>query len=264
MKKAAVVPAAMVLALAIAPLCTSTLGTLSERGGEIYDNWDLCRTRSWDNDGFFQVSETSFRPAIVFESLGELRDVAWRIGQRMAEQYTDRNQLAEQIFLYVRNHVDYTSDIDQFGVEEFAQNADELAGKIENLGSGRGDCEDDAILLAVMFRAAGFRSAVVLAPNHAAAVVLLPDYPKANTFWKFQGTDGWVWAEATGRNNPLGWTPPELMRSDLAAYEVTEEAIFEDRRAEVPAPSGGTSVIGFSPFLSVIFFLWLLSSLRRR
>ncbi len=264
MRKIVIVLPAMILALALVPLSRGAPGTLSDRDGAIFDSWGLCRTRSWENDGFFQVDETSFRPAIVFESLGELKDKAWQIGHQMAEQYSERNQLAEQIFLYVRDHVAYTSDLDHFGVEEFAQNADELAEEIESHGAANGDCEDDAILLAVMFHASGFRSAIVLAPSHAAAVVRLPDYPKANTFWNFNDTDGWIWAEATGRTNSLGWTPTEYIRSDLAAYEVTDEAIFDDNRAGVSTPSGGTSVISFSPFLSIIFFLWLVSFLRKR
>ncbi|MFH1821749.1 MAG: hypothetical protein ABH852_04845 [Methanobacteriota archaeon] len=268
MRKVAIVLPVMILALALAPLCRGTPGTFSQRGGEIYDNWDLCRTRSWENDGFFQGSETSFRPAIAFESLGELRDVAWQIGQQMAGQYIDRNQLAEQIFFHVRNHVAYTSDLDQFGMEEFAQNADELAEEIETQGFARGDCEDDAILLAVMFRAAGFRSAVVLVPEHVAVVVHLPNYSKANTFWNFKETGGWVWAEATGRTNPLGWTPPEYINADLAAYEVTEEnSIFESRRAEVPTSSEESPIINYLPFISIIFFFrffCLLSTPRRK
>lgn len=268
MRKLALALLAAILFLMLAPPSLSTPGSLSDRGGETYDQWDIYRTRAWGDDGFFQVSETSFRPAIAFEGLGrlgELKDVAWQVGQRLAGQYSDRNQLAEQIFLYARNHVTYTSDLDQFGRDEFARNADEVAGEIESQGSARGDCEDYAVLLAVMFRAAGFRSAVVLAPEHAAALVHLPNYPGANNSWSLEGTDGWVWAEATGRTNSLGWTPPDFMRSDLAAYEVVEgEGVFEANRAEVPETKGGTSMIGFSPFLSMIFFLWLLSAFRRR
>jgi len=264
MRKVISVIMVVVLALALAKPCCGTSGTFSQKWGEIYDNWDLCRTRSWDNDGFFQLSETYFRPAIVFESLGELRDVAWRIGWQMAGLYVDRNQLAEQIFLYVRNNVIYTSDLDQFGREEFAQNADELAGEIENNGFARGDCEDDAILLAVMFHAAGFRSAVVLPPGHAAVVVHLPSYPAANTFWKFKDADGWIWAEATGRTNPFGWTPTEYIGTDLAGYEITEEnSIFGPSRAEIPTSPGGTPLMNYLPFLSIIFFLFLLSALGR-
>lgn len=263
MRKVAILAAA-ILALALAGLCRGYPGTLSERGGEIYDNWDICRTRSWDGDGFFQMTETSFRPAIVFESLAELRDVAWRVGQQLAAQYPDRNRLAEQVFYYVRDHVAYTSDSEQFGREDFAQNADELAGAIENQGQARGDCEDDAILLAVMFRGAGFRTAVVLPPEHAAVVVYLPGYPNANTFWSYESEDGWVWAEATGRTNPFGWTPEDYINSDLAGYEITEEnSVFDGSGAEIPASPDDSPVTEYLPFLSVVFVLFVLSMLGK-
>lgn len=265
MKKPVLVVPAILLALALAVPVLGAPSTFNIYAEETYDNWGLCRTRSWGEDGFFQISETTFRPAIAFESLGGLKDAAWEAGQRLAGQYPDRNQLAEQIFLYARNHVHYTSDPDQFGVDEFARNADETAGEIESLGFARGDCEDYAVLLAVMYRAAGFRSAVILAPGHAAALVRLLGYPRGNVYWNFKGSDGWVWAEATGRTNPLGWTPPDFMDSDLAAYEVTdEENIFGAGGSEMLTTAGATPLSGLSPFFSVIFFLWLLSVFRRR
>jgi hypothetical protein len=234
-------------------------------GGEEYDDWDLCRTKYWGEDGFFQATETAFRPAIAFESLGEWKGKAWEVGERLAERYSG-NELAERIFSYARDHVAYTSDAIQFGYDEFARNADEVAEEIESRGSSRGDCEDYTVLLAVMFRAAGFRSAVVLAPEHAATLVHLPDYPGANTYWNFKGEDGWVWAEGTGRTNPLGWTPSKLMRSDLLAYEIGEEDIHVATGAsDVTSPSdGGGMLFGGSSFFSIIFFLWILSAFRRR
>ena len=145
--------------------------------GEVCDDWNICRTRSLDNDGFFQILDKNFRPAIAFQSLGGLKDIAWRIGERLAESYSG-NELAKRIFSYVRDNVVYTSDPIQFGFPEFARNADEIAGEIEINGYSRGDCEDYAVLLVVMFKAAGFRSSVVLAPDHAATLVYLPDYPE--------------------------------------------------------------------------------------
>ncbi|MFQ6129837.1 MAG: transglutaminase domain-containing protein [Candidatus Hadarchaeaceae archaeon] len=200
----------------------------------------------------------------MFESLGELKGKAWEVGKSLAAQYSG-NELAERVFAYARDHVTYTSDVVQFGYDEFARNADEVAEEIESWGSSRGDCEDYTILLAVMFRAAGFRSAVVLAPEHTAALVYLPDYPGANTYWDFKGEGGWVWAEGTGRTNPLGWTPPKLMRSDLHAYEIVEEDIFAAGASEALGLTDGSGMIfGGSSFFSMIFLLWLLSAFRRR
>jgi len=267
MKKLALAGLLMLALLASAGPCLADPSSDFERNGDAYDDWDLCRTRSWGDDGFFQVTDSTFRPAIAFESigeLGELKDKAWEVGEGLAEQYSG-NELAEQIFAYARDHVTYTSDAIQFGYDEFARNADEMAKDIELVGSSRGDCEDYAVLLAVMFKAADIRSAVVLAPEHAAALVYLPDYPNANTSWSLDGESGWIWAEATGRTNPLGWTPSEFMRSDLAAYEIGEEDIFAGGAPEAPAPSGGGGVFfGGSSFFSIILFFWILSAFRRR
>lgn len=250
------------------PRCFAiTSGDFQARGGEIYDNWGICRTRCAGDEGFFQVSKSTFRPAIAFESLGDLKDVAWELGENFAEQHSNEERLAEHIFRYVRDHVVYTSDVTQFGRAEFARNADEVAEEMESEGISHGDCEDYAVLLAIMFKAAGFRSAAVLAPEHAAAIVHLPDYAGANAFWDFEGEEDWIWAEATDRKNPLGWTPPDLMRSDLLAYEIKEEPIFGSRaKSEMIATSdeGGQMFFGGSSFFGMLFILWILSLFRRR
>ncbi len=266
MKKLALVVPALLIALALAaPAQAKPSSGFYPSDGERSDDWGIYRTTCLGEKGFFQVTETAFRPAIAFESVGGNSDIAWEVGKRFENQYSDRNERAEQIFIHARDHVTYTSDAIQFGHDEFARNADEMAEEIESRGSSRGDCEDYAVLLAVMFRAAGFRSAVVLAPEHAAALVYLPDYPGANTYWDFKGEGGWVWAEATGRTNPLGWTPSDYMRSDLVAYEIGEENVFAVGASEAPATSdGGGMFFGGSSFFSFIFFLWLLSAFRRR
>ena len=273
MKKLALAWLLILTSLATASPCVAIPSTdFYEIGGEVHDDWNLWRTRYWGENGFFQVTNATFRPAIAFESLGGLKGRAWEVGERLAKQYSG-NELAERIFAYARDSVTYTSDAIQFGYHEFARNADEVVEDIEFRGSSRGDCEDYAVMLAVMFRAAGFRSAVVLVPGHAAALVHLPDYPEANTYWNFNGEGGWVWAEATGSTNPLGWTPSKYMRSDLAVYEITEEEAHEiggnipvaAGSSDVASPSdGGGIVFGGSSFFSLIFFLWLLSAFRRR
>jgi hypothetical protein len=246
--------------------------SFSEKNGEVYDDWEVCRTRAFGNDGFYQLTETTFRPVIAFESLGENAAAAYRLGEQFADEYADRNQRAEAIFSLVRDRVRYTTDIDQFGHEEFAQNADEMAAIIEGGRAGYGDCEDSAVLLAVMYKGAGYRSAIVIGEEHTACLVYLPDYTQTPVFFELNGEPGWVWAEATGKNNPLGWTSKEYLDVKLAAYEITEETIVS---AEPTAPpltaiaqtGGGGGGGGFStplPFFAIIFFLWFIPSLFRR
>ncbi len=240
-----------------------------KEGGEIFDDWDICRTNAVGKDGFFQVySETEFCPIIAGESLGGNADRAYRIGQQLARDYPDIHQRAEKIFTFACDKVRYTSDADQFGFKEFAQNADEVAGAIEDEGFAYGDCEDYAVLLAVMYKGAGFRSAIVLAPDHTAALVSLPGYKKANHTLSVNGETGWVWAEATGGNNPLGWMPERYIGKELGVYEVEDEAISAvkppDKTPVTVTRGGGSTGIHISPFFGVIAMMWLLSLFRRR
>jgi len=239
-----------------------------QEAGEIFDDWDICRTDASGQDGFFQISAAGFRPIIVGESLGQNADQAYRIGQQFAQDYPDTTQRAEEIFAFVRDKVRYTSDESQFGFAEFAQNADELAATIEDRGVAQGDCEDYAVLLAVMYKGGGFRSAVVLAPEHAAALVYLPGYREANRSLSVDGETGWIWAEATGGNNPLGWMPEDFMGGELEVYEVEDEATTKGEPPDGPSvpitPDGGNSGINIWPFFIVIGLLLLISLFRRR
>ena len=147
-----------------------------QRGNDVFDDWEICRTRAFGEDGFYQITETTFRPVIAFESLGENAALAYSLGQQFADEYSDLMLRAEAVFRFVRDGVRYTPDVDQFDYEEFAQNADELAAAVDQNGVGYGDCEDSAVLLAVMYRGAGFRSAIAITEGHTAALVHLPDY----------------------------------------------------------------------------------------
>jgi hypothetical protein len=236
-------------------------------GEDIFDDWDISRTRAAGADGFYQVCETGFRPVIAYESLGEEADIAYSLGKEMLDKYPDRAQRAEKIFLYVRDRVRYTPDKDQFQHDEFARNADELAAEITQSGSGHGDCEDSAILLAVMYKGAGYRSAIAVAPGHTAAMVYLPEYKKGSNF-KMDGEEGWVWAEATGRKNPLGWVSKEFVNEELYAYEIKDERVARALPTVAPATiitgEGGGSASFPVPFFSIILLLWFISRLFRR
>jgi hypothetical protein len=239
-----------------------------QEGEDIFDDWDICRTRAYWDDGFFQITgETTFSPVITLESLGENIDRAYELGQQFAEEYPDPNQRAEKIFYFVRDKVKYTPDVDQFDFEEFAINADELVITINEDGIARGDCEDVTILLAVMYKGAGYRSAIVLPPGHAAPLVYLPEYKKANLL-ELDDEAGWVWAEATGRNNRFGWIPDEYRGVSLAACEVSDEDMEGGQTSTEPgtevAKTGESIALLATPFITVIFLMWILSMARRR
>ena len=108
----------------------------TETNGDVFDTWGICRTRAFGQDGFYQLSETGFRPVIVFESLGESAALAYSLGEQIALKYPDQLRRAEAVFHFVRDRVNYTSDIDLYEYDEFAQNADELAITIDQDGAG--------------------------------------------------------------------------------------------------------------------------------
>ena len=194
-----------------------------QKGQDIYDEWDIARTRHRGADGFLARASQDFDPVITLQSLGEEADLAWQLGEEFALNYPNRNQRAEEIFYFVRDRVVYTSDQQQFGIAEFAVNADELALAITENRVAEGDCEDMAALLAVMYKAAGYRSAMVLMSGHIATMVYLPDYGTTPKKMSVGGEGGWVWAEATMDSNPLGWIPESLVRKGAIAKEVTLE-----------------------------------------
>jgi hypothetical protein len=263
----------VLMALVIVPAVTgyalaNASAGFNEKDGVLFDDWDIARTRGFGEDGFYQMTRTDFRPVIVFESLGEYADEAYHLGEQFAGKYPDTLQRAEQIFFFVRDRMDYTSDIDQFGRDEFAQNADEMAEEINQNGVAYGDCEDGTVLLAVMYKAAGYRSAIVVGRSHTAALVHLPDYKKASVAFELDGEPGWIWAEATGRNNPLGWTSKDFIGVQLATYEIEMETIERVKPATESAAAVGETTSGPSfspfPFMSIFAVLWFLSLFRRR
>ncbi len=239
-----------------------------EVDGEVFDSWEICRTTALGEAGFYQLTETSFRPVIAYESLGKEAALAYSLGEQIAAKYPDKIQRAEAVFSFVRDRVRYTSDIDQFGYEEFAQNADELAGDIEENGLGYGDCEDSAVLLAVMYKGAGFRSAIALGSGHTAALVYLPEYDKAAAVFELEGEKGWLWAEATGENNPLGWVPKEFLNTRTAVYEIGDEEIALVEPPAKPsvaiAKTGKTSSAQPFPFFGIMMLLWIMPMFRRK
>jgi len=190
------------------------------------------------------------------------------LGEQIAQEYPDQLQRAKQVFYFVRDRVKYTPDIDQFKYEEFALNADELATTIVEKGRGYGDCEDSAVLLAVMYKGAGYRSAIMVGSGHTAVLVYLPDYNKATAVFELEGEPGWVWAEATGKNNPLGWVPKEFINVKLVAYEIKAETVAAVKPLAVPSTAVATTGTGTSsqpfPFFSIILLLWFLPLFRRR
>ena len=271
LSRAARVVLCLVLLCLLCPLAVLAFSTSDfyEGGDDIYDDWDVCRTRGDGEDGFFQYVNGSFDPIIAAESLGDNANRAYVLGMVFEQEYPDIEQRAEAIFTYCQSSVRYTSDRSQFGYVEFAQNADELLAIIDDDGVAYGDCEDYAVLLGVMYLGANIRSAVVLAPEHAAALAYLPEYAEANRQLTLNGESGWVWAEATGGNNPFGWMPEQYMNAELQAHELVNQGLVAEGLPDKPVviisrDTGRGFVLPVSPFFLVVGLLWLVSSVGRR
>ena len=180
-------------------------------------------TYSWPTDplgikdewGIYRTDWTSYTPWIVYESLGEYEDLAATWGKWFKQNYPDRVECAKRIFEFIRDHIHYTTDIELAGLPEWAQNADETAYSIAWNGyQWYGDCEDYSIILAAMYKAAGYRVALIGIlfdeGGHMAVLLHLPEYAsQVNVNWKLYGEPGWIWLEATSPNNPFGYTPIE-------------------------------------------------------
>ncbi len=260
--------AALLLLCPLAVLATPS-GNFYRDGVDVYDDWDICRTRAYGEDGFFRFDGESFEPVIAAQSLGFNADIAYERGAQFALEYPDPTQRAEAIFAFARDRVRYMSDSSQFGYVEFAVNADELLSVVYQDGVAYGDCEDYAVLLGVMYLGAGLRSAVVLAPEHAAALVYLPDYPYANRMLTLHGESGWIWAEATGGNNPLGWMPEQYSGSWLLGYELRDQGLARDGLPDRPLTTvtrdtGQGFAVPLSPLLVVMLLLWIIPAVARR
>jgi hypothetical protein len=191
------------------------------RNGEGYDSWGFKRTYSEGSDGFL--------PNVAYESLGTDNETAYSIGEWFKTNYAQKAERAEAILTYVQRWTDYGYDEDNVLIGgqyqlEWAWNADEMAHMFDEttLSVAIGDCEDMAFLCSTIYLAAGFDVVLVSPPEHVALMIWLPEYSNANYYWDILDGrgEGWIWVEATGENNPLGWTPPDFNNGEFEVYSL--------------------------------------------
>jgi hypothetical protein len=191
----------------------------TQRSGEWYDSWGFDRNNADGSDGFL--------PNVAYESLGTYKEQAYSIGERFKASYPQKVERAEAILTYVQRWTEYGYDSDNVvkdGVaqDEWAWNADEMAHASNEITGVKaiGDCEDMAFLCSTIYLAAGFDVILVSPPEHVALMIWLPEYSNANCYWDINDGrgEGWIWVEATGANNPLGWTPPDFNDGNFEVY----------------------------------------------
>lgn len=191
------------------------------QNGDWYDSWGFDRNNYAGADGYM--------PNLVYETIGANKELAYNIGVQFKTSYSSDVQRAEAILQYVQRWTEYGYDEDNIFMNgiaqaEFAWNADEMAHmfNVTTNTIAIGDCEDMAFLCATIYIGAGYDVAMVDAPGHAALLIWLPNYPNANCYWDINDGRGagWIWIEATGDQNPLGWTPPDFNGGDWTAYSM--------------------------------------------
>ncbi|MBT8171307.1 hypothetical protein KJN74_00350, partial [Candidatus Bathyarchaeota archaeon] len=164
-----------------------------------------------------------------YQTIGIHKELAYEIGEMFEKNYDNKLDRADAILNYVQRWTDYGFDeenvIDENGDPqiEWAWNADEMAHMFnENTNLvAIGDCEDMSFLCATIFLAANFDVALVDAPGHVALLIWLPEYDNANYYWDLPNDGreyGWIWIEATGEINPVGWTPPDFSDGNWSDY----------------------------------------------
>jgi len=185
--------------------------------------WGINRNAWYGADGYL--------PNLEYESLGNYTDLAYSWGEGFKRDYPNRVQCAEAILSFVQRWTEYGYDKDYVtrdGVAqmEWAWNPDEMAYMIREARDAgtvaRGDCEDFAFLCGVLYLGAGFDVTIAAMPGHVALLIWFPDYPNANIYWDILDGRGygWIWVEATGHNNPLGWTPPQFHDGNFNVYPI--------------------------------------------
>jgi hypothetical protein len=223
-----------------------------------YDDWGIDRTYYGGPNGYL--------PNLATETLGENKELAYSIGQRFQANYPSQTDRAVAILKYVQRWTEYGYDSDNVveggqPQEEWAWNADEMAHNFSETSGAVavGDCEDMAFLCGTIYVGAGFDAAVVDATDHAALLIWLPDFSNANAYWDLPNDNrdtGWIWVEATGSSNPLGWTPPDYQDGGWTAYPIGNLQFVPE---PTPTESGTTSSIPIDTNLILTIIIAVIS-----
>jgi hypothetical protein len=201
--------------------------SFSQQNGDWYDNFGIDRNYYASPDGYL--------PNLAPETLGENKEIAYSIGERFQDNYQSKTERAIAILKYVQTWTEYGYDSDNvvrdgIAQEEWAWNADEMAHAFNQTTGVKaiGDCEDMAFLCGTIYVGAGFDAAVVDAIDHVALLIWLPEFSNADYYWDINDGRGagWIWVEATGSSNPLGWTPSDYEDGEWFAYTIANSSAF--------------------------------------
>jgi hypothetical protein len=230
--------------------------------GDWYDNWGIDRNYYGGPNGYL--------PNLATETLNENKELAYSTGERFQANYPSKTDRAVAILKYVQTWTEYGYDSDNVirdGVpqDEWAWNADEMTHAFNETTGVKavGDCEDMAFLCGTIYVAAGFDAVIVDAPDHVALLIWLPEFSNANDYWDLLNDDrdaGWIWVEATGSSNPLGWTPPDFEDGGWTAYPIGS---LEFTAEPEPSQSTSTSIDMEVLVVIVVVVLSIMSALAK-
>ena len=243
----------------IANVSALPASSFQQKYGDWYDNWGIDR-----NDAGSDGSLPGYLPNLAYETLGGNKELAYSIGEWFQNNYQSKTDRAVAILKYVQTWTYYAYDSDTFirnGVaqDEWAQNADEFAHAFNQTTGVKapGDCEDMAFLCGTIYVGAGFDAAVIDATDHAALLIWLPEFSNANKYWDIgdgKGT-GWIWVEATGSSNPLGWTPDDFQDGGWTAYPITNSSQFVSNPQGFQPNSSSNDLDTLGTIVTIVFFI---------
>jgi hypothetical protein len=231
-----------------------------QKKGDWYDDWDIDRNYYGGPQGYL--------PNLASETIGANKEGAYSIGESLRSIHTDKVETAKAILEYVQTWTTYGYDSENVfreGVaqDEWAWNADEMAYAFnETTGiQATGDCEDLAFLCATIYTGAGIDAAVVDATEHVACLIWLPEYENANQYWDIPDdnrSSGWIWVEATGASNPLGWTPPDFADGDWNAYPIGAVEKVPEQPAPLSITVNSDLILGIAVIAAVLIIVSLI------
>jgi len=243
--------------------CGLPASSFTLEDGDWYDNWGIDRN--------YYGGPRGYLPNLASETLGENKELAYGIGEWFQDNYPSKTERAVAILKYVQKWTEYGYDSDNVirndvAQEDWAWNADEMAHAFDETTGviAIGDCEDMAFLCGTIYVGAGFDAAIVDATDHVALLIWLPEFSNANNYWDIpnDGRDaGWIWVEATGSSNPLGWTPPDFGNGGWTPYSIGSlEFVAEPE----PAQPDSTDLNFLGIIVAIVFFIMLVLSRLKR
>jgi len=254
-------------------LCTSAIALIKTASGLPASSFSLKNGDWYDNFGIdrnYYAGPDGFLPNLAPETLGDNKELAYSIGERFQTLYPEKEDRAVAILKYVQTWTAYGYDSDNVvrgGVaqEEWAWNADEMAHAFNQTTGVKaiGDCEDMAFLCGTIYVGAGFDAAVIDATDHVALLIWLPEFSNADYYWDINDGRGagWIWVEATGSSNPLGWTPSDYEDGGWTAYPIKNSSEFV-AEPEPFQPTSTSSVLDTIGIIAAIFFAVIVFLVR--